>query len=677
MIEKQKLKILKNLRQKIRFHNYRYYVDNAPVISDYEFDKLMQKLLQIEAEHPETITPDSPSQRLGALPAEKFVKVRHPAPILSLANAFNKKDVEDWYGRILKLDERVEYADYSVEPKIDGLTVVLHYRHGIFVQGATRGDGFVGEDITNNLRTIRALPLKLPVDTNGPSPPEYLVVRGEAFIKIDDFEALNRRLEEDGKRTYLNPRNTAAGSLRQLDPKLAAQRPLTLLTYEIATIEHASNSEELKTQQDAVTYLRELGFPVVKSEYCRTLSEAIAYSEKLTKKRHKLTFEADGAVIKINQNMLASDLGTVGKDPRGAIAYKFPAIVVTTRLVDIGVNVGRTGVLTPYAVFEPVEIGGVIVRQATLHNFDFIKNKDIRINDRVSVKRAGDVIPYVIGPIKSSRDGSEIPFLPPEQCPVCGTKVEHIEGEVAWYCVNATCSAQLIRNVEHFVSRGAMDIVGLGIKIVEQLVNAGLISDIADIYDLSKEKLLKLDSFGEKKSTNILQAIESSKQPSLGTLINALGIQGVGEATAIDLADKFANLDELSEARMEDIETIEGVGPNIAQATFDWFRNPNNQRVLEKLRSAGVWPQNETLFESDQQNKPLEGLTFVITGTLPDITRKKASEVIRQKGGKVTGSISGRTDYLVLGENPGSKYETAQSLGVTVIDKNGLFELIG
>jgi DNA ligase (NAD+) len=524
------------LRREINFHNYRYHVLDAPVISDYEFDRLLVELRQIESEHPQWITPDSPTQRIGSQPAERFAKVRHPAPILSLSNAFGADDARAWYERILKLDERVASAHYVVEPKIDGLTVVLHYRDGAFVQGATRGDGEVGEDVTSNLRTLRSLPLRLPVDPLGPQPPPYLVVRGEVFIAVQDFEALNRRLEQAGEKTYLNPRNTAAGSLRQLDPALTAERPLNLLTYAIV----AGQDRFPTTQWERLEYLRSLGFPVTRAaSYHDSLEHAIQTCQSWASRRSELPFEADGMVIKIDDLALADELGFVGKDPRGAIAFKFPAQEVTTRLQDIGVNVGRTGVLTPYAMLEPVDIGGVIVKQATLHNFDYIAEKDIRIGDRVRVKRAGDVIPYVIGPVAELRDGSEQVYRPPQTCPACGEPVENLPGEVAWYCVNAACPAQLIRNLEHFVSRGAMDIVGLGIKIVEQLVETGLVHDVADLYTLRRDQLLTLEGFADKKADNLLASIEGSRSQPLPRLATALGIRGVGEVVAADLSRHF------------------------------------------------------------------------------------------------------------------------------------------
>lgn len=656
-----------DLCKEINYHNYRYHVLDDPVISDYEYDMLLKELREIEAKHPEWIIPESPTQRAGAEPSDKFTKVKHPAPVLSLANAFDFSEVRAWLERISKIDQRVLDADFVVEPKLDGLSVVLHYRDGLFVQGATRGNGEVGEDITANLRTIRSLPLRIPVGASNIQPPPYLVVRGEAFIRLPDFIELNKQLEQAGEKTYVNPRNTAAGALRQLDPKLTAQRPLTLMVYQIVFGE----GELPKTQSDTIQYLNGLGFPTPPSEHVADIDAAIEVCRKWGDIRDSLDYEIDGMVIKINDLELASDLGVVGKDPRGAIAYKFPAKEVTTQLLDIGVNVGRTGVLTPYAVLEPVEIGGVTVKQATLHNFDYIKEKDIRIGDRVLVKRAGDVIPYIIGPVISTRTGKEKVFQPPTVCPVCNQPVEHIEGEVAWYCVNAKCPAQLIRNLEHFVSRPALNIVGLGIKIVEQLVDAGLVKDVADLYTLKKDDLLKLEGFAEKKVENILNAIEASKQQPLARFITALGIRGVGEVVAAELASRYADLDQLRLASIDELEQIEGIGPNIAQAIHDWFVNPENQKLLEKFKKVGFWPRRVSI-EQPVTQKPLEGLVFVVTGTLSGFTRDGVKEYIQKYGGKVSSSVSRKTDYLLVGDNPGSKYEKAQQLGTKIISEEEL-----
>jgi DNA ligase (NAD+) len=674
-----------NLKQQVHEHNYRYHVLDAPIISDLEYDRLLNELKQIEAEHPDWVTSDSPTQRAGARPADRFDKVRHPAPILSLANAFGAEDARAWFERVRKLDDRVEKAKFVVEPKIDGLSVVLHYRDGVFVQGASRGDGEVGEDITHNLRTVRTIPLRIPVSQSINLPiPNYLVVRGEAFIPNREFEELNRKLAEAGEKTYLNPRNTAAGSLRQLDPALTASRPITLLVYQIVYSEGGS----VPTRQwEILEYLKALGFPVTDvAKRFDDIESAIAYTETWKDGRDALNYEADGMVIKIDDLTLASELGFVGKDPRGAIAFKFPAREVTTTLLGIEVEVGRTGVLTPKAVLEAVEIGGVVVRNATLHNFDYIAEKDIRIGDRVLVKRAGEVIPYIIGPVMDARTGGEKTYVPSSQCPACGQPVEHFEGEVAWYCVNAACPAQLIRNVEHFVSRGAMDITGLGIKIVEKLIETGKVGDVADIYTLKRENILESVTRKDRKTKaeppgkiadNLLASINTSRNQPLGRLITALGIHGVGEVSAADLARNFGSLDTLMQVSADDLQTVEGIGPNIAAGIVDWFTRPVNQKVLKKLKAAGVWPTAQLAVSSDQASGKLDGLTFVVTGTLPTLTREGVKELIESNGGKVTDSVSKKTSYLVLGENPGSKLDKAQSLGVKVIGEEELKKLAG
>ena len=674
-----------DLKQQIHFHNYRYHVLDAPVVSDLEFDRLLNELKQIEAEHPDWITPDSPTLRAGAAPADRFTKVRHPAPILSLSNAFGADDARGWFERVRRIDDRVERAKFVVEPKIDGLSIVLHYRDGIFVQGATRGNGEIGEDITTNLRTIRSIPLRIPVDENGPKPPQYLVIRGEAFMPVGEFEELNRRLEEAGQRTYLNPRNTAAGSLRQLDPALTASRPLTLLVYQII---HFEGGKIPTSQWEVLEYLKALGFPVTDiARRFNDIEDAIGYTESWDKRRDELAYEADGMVIKIDDLRLAADLGFVGKDPRGAIAFKFPAREVTTKLQDIKINVGRTGVLIPNAVLEPVEIGGVVVERATLHNFDYIAEKDIRIGDRVLVKRAGEVIPYVIGPVPDARSGKEKKYKPPLTCPACGQPVERLEGEVAWYCVNAACPAQLVRNVEHFVSRGAMDIVGMGIRIVEKLIETGKVKDVADIYRLRRADILeavtKKDRKTEKEppgkiADNLLASIEASKARPLSRLIAALGIRGVGEVSAADFARHFTDLDALSKASADALQAIDGIGPSVAESVADWFSRPFNKQVLKKLKAAGVWPQGgAAAVGRTQASDALSGMTFVVTGTLPTLTRDDVKEFIESHGGKVTDSVSKKTSYLVLGEDPGSKYEKAKSLGVKIIEEEELKKLAG
>lgn len=659
------------LQREINFHNYRYHVLDDPIISDYEYDMMIKRLQELEQRHPDMVTPDSPTQRSGAKPVDKFQKVLHPAPILSLANAFDVDNLKAWYERILKLDSRVARSAFVMEPKIDGLTVVLHYQNGFFVKGATRGDGEIGEDITENLKTIRALPLKIPVNNEDLSIPEKLVVRGECYIKTKDFERLNEELAAKGEKTYQNPRNTAAGSLRQLDPSITRERPLTLLTYAIVD----SSGTSIQSQWEVLEFLKAAGFPVSTiAQKKHNIDEVIREVPTWMSMREKIPFEVDGVVIKLDDLTLAESLGIAGKDPRGAIALKYPAKEVATTLLNIGVNVGRTGVLTPYAILEPVELGGVIVRQATLHNFDFVQEKDIRINDRVLIKRAGDVIPYVIGPITGARKGNEIPFRPPEVCPSCGQPVENLPGEVAYYCVNSSCPAQLVRNVEHFVSRGAMDIEGMGIKIVEQLIGNGLVKDIADIYLIKKEQLLQLEGFAEKKALNLIEAISASKEKPLDRFITALGIHGVGEVAAADLAKHFASLDALSEATTQELQQISGIGPNIAMSIRDWLDRSANKELLRKFKSIGLWP---VVKAGKSGGTVLRGLTFVITGTLPTLSREEAEELIAANGGKATGSVSRNTSFLLLGENPGSKFEKAKDLGIKIIDEKEFLDLVG
>ncbi len=672
MAHKNEQERLIELQGSLRFHNYRYYILNDPKISDFEWDKQFQELLELEEKYPQLKTQDSPTQRAGSQPADAFPRLEHPRPILSLDNAFSVDELRSWQERIKKLDNRAAQSEFSVEPKLDGLTVVLHYENGTFARGATRGNSEIGEEITKNLRTIRSLPLRIPPEAGDPQPPRQLVVRGEAFIRISEFEKLNKDLEDAGEKTYVNPRNTAAGSLRQLDSSLTARRPLTLLVYQIVT----SSDPLPTTQKESLEFLRKLGFPVPDYDHCSDFDQVIQKLDKWENLRDDLDYEIDGVVIKIDDLNLADSLGVVGKAPRGAIAYKFPAQVVTTILDEIKVNVGRTGVLTPYAVLQPVQIGGVTVKQATLHNFDFIAEKDIREGDRVMVKRAGEVIPYVIGPVVDDRSGQEKTYSPPKACPVCREPVEHLDQEVAWYCVNSGCEAQLIRNIEHFVSRPAMDIVGLGIKIVEQLKSDGLIGNVSDLYKLEKETLLNLEGFGEKKADNLLAAIEESKTGSLERLITALGIRGVGEVVASVLAGTFGDLDKLGSASLVDLENIPGIGPNIAQGVLDWFTRSNNQNVLRDLKKSGVWPTQEIVNQANLEFLPFNEKSFVITGKLTGYSRSEAKELIQSRGGRVVGSVSSKTDYVLLGEDPGSKYDKAQQLDITILSEKDFNEML-
>ncbi|MEX2143203.1 MAG: NAD-dependent DNA ligase LigA [Anaerolineales bacterium] len=659
-------KRLEELRRTVNDHNYRYHVLDQPVVSDAEYDKLLVELRAIEDEHPDWITTDSPTQRTGAHPSAKFSKVRHPAPILSLGNAFSEADLRAWFERISRLDERVLKASFVAEPKLDGLSVVLHYADGLFVQGATRGNGEVGEDVTLNLRTLRSLPLRIPVDKSGPKPPADLFVRGEVFFTKAEFEALNKRQAEQGGQIYQTARNTAAGTLRQLDPAITAARPLHLFVYNIVN----ARGQTPSTQWETLEMLGQLGFPIAReSRLCMDIDAVYATYEEWIASRAELPYEVDGMVVKVNDLRLADDLGFVGKDPRGAIAYKFPALEVTTTLHNIGVNVGRTGVLTPFAMLEPVEIGGVIVKQATLHNFDFIEEKDIREGDRVLVKRAGDVIPYVIGPVLAARTGKEKKYAPPKTCPICGQAVEHLDGEVAWYCVNAACPEQLVRNVEHFVA--VLDVVGMGISTVVQLIGAGMIQDVADLYSIRREDLLKLEGFAEKKADNLIASIQTSRTRSLEQLIYALGIRGAGGVASQLLARKYRDLDQLTKAKAHDIDEIPGIGPSIAQAIVDWFATQTNRNVLKKLKKAGFWPVSEPP-KAPSGPQPFVGLTFVVTGTLASFSRKEARDFIERFGGKVTDSVSAKTSYVVVGEDAGSKLDKARQLGVETLDEKGL-----
>ncbi len=665
---------INQLRIEINYHLYRYHVLDSPVISDAEYDALYHRLAELEAQHPELITSDSPTQRAGAAPSEMFVKVNHPAPILSLMNAFNADDLRAWRARIGRLLPPGTELTYVMEPKLDGLTVVLTYRDGMFTQGATRGNGMVGEDVTPNLRTLRTLPKRIPVDPRSEiSPPDYLVVRGEVFLPLDKFEELNAARAEAGEAMYMNPRNTAAGSLRQLDPNKTAERALRIYCYDIIL---AEGVELPATQWERLEYLRALGFPISPdNQYCADLEQVIAAYEQWVNRRNQIDYEVDGVVVKIDDRALADGLGFVGKDPRGAVALKFPAQEKTTRLLDVQVNVGRTGVLAPNAVLEPVEIGGVTVRNATLHNYDEIERKDIRIGDRVLVKRAGDVIPYIVGPIVDARDGTERPIARPTHCPFCGEAVVQLPGEVAVYCENAACPEQLIRRVEYFVSRGAMDITSFGTQTSALLFQHGLIHDVADIYSLRRDDLLELEGYKEKKVDNLLAGIEDSKNRPPERLLTALGIRFVGNVVASLLIQSLGSIDAIATASEEELQQIEGVGPQTAVSVAAWFENERNRELLEKLRAAGL-DLSTLRAEEPEGDRLLNGLTFVITGTLPTMSRDEATAFIEKHGGKVTGSVSKKTDYLVAGEAAGSKLAKASDLGVTVIDEAALTAMI-
>jgi DNA ligase (NAD+) len=665
------------IREQIRYHNHRYYVLNDPVISDAAYDELMDELRALEGQHPELVTLDSPTQRVGAAPADVFTKVRHPAPILSLEKAINSQEIYAWWERVSKhLPPDAPHAAWVVEPKLDGLTTVLHYQNGVFVRGATRGDGYVGEDITANLRTVPTVPLSIPLPSSpqgqgpGVAVPTGLIVRGEAIMLIEDFEELNRQQLEAEEKPFANPRNAAAGSLRQLDHRVTAGRPLTLLAYAIVDADGAVP----ETQWETLHYLRDLGFLV--SEHIarfESLDDVAAYCQDWIDRRDTVSYEVDGLVIKVDHLSIQQSMGVVGRAPRGAVAFKFPGREGTTRLLDIGVNVGRTGALVPYAVLDPVEVGGVTIQKATLHNFDDLHRKDIRIGDRVIVRRAGDVIPYVVGPVVEARTGDERILPTPQVCPSCGESVVSREDEVAVYCVNVDCPEQRLQRVSHFV--GVMDIEGMGERTAKLLIEKGLITNAADLYHLDRQDLLALEGFADKSTDNLLTAIDATKGRPLPQVIAALGIKGVGGVVARMLARNFRSIDDLARASREALETIEGMGPHTAEAIVSWFDHQPNRAYVEKLRRAGVRLEGEPPLEPSGGS--LEGLTFVITGALSR-PRSEIAALIEQQGGRITGSVSRNTDYLIAGTSPGgTKYSRAQELGVSTIDEAQLGDLIG
>lgn len=656
------------LRQEIRRHAHLYYVLDAPAVSDAEYDALMTRLREIENAHPELITPDSPTQRVGGQAQEQFVKVRHPSPILSLANAFDDDEVRAWRDRLVRLLPSDTVLQFVVEPKIDGLTVVLSYVDGVFESGATRGDGEVGEDVSANLRTVQSVPLRIPLHASGPPAPRRLVVRGEAYMRLSDFQAFNRQQEAKAEKTFANPRNAAAGSLRQLDPVITASRPLRLFTYSVVS----SEGIQLRTQWELLDFLKRMGFPVnADSRLFDDLEHAIAYGEQWMGQRDKLDYEADGVVFKVNDLAVQADLGVVGKDPRGMLARKFPARQATTRLKHLGINVGRTGTLNPFAVLEPVQLGGVTIERATLHNFEDIARKDIRIGDVVLVKRAGDVIPQVEKPLPELRTGEEQVIVIPERCPACGEPTLKPEGEVAVYCVNPSCPAQAVQRIIHWAA--TMDIEGLGERIVQLLVDEGLLHDFADLYSLKRDAVRVLPGFADKSTDKLLAAIEASKDRSLARLIAALGIRGVGSTVAETLAQHFSSLDELERASPETLLAVPGIGPVNQSNITAFFSSERARRVVEKLRRAGVKTQGTRQVAAAGA---LDGKTFVITGILPNLSREQAAELIESEGGKVSESVSKKTDYLLLGENPGSKHGKALALGVMIIDEAQLHALI-
>lgn len=689
--QEQAARQIERLRRVVAAHARRYYVHDAPVISDAQYDALYRRLEQLEEAFPQHGAPTSPTQRVGGEPLDEFEKVRHPQRLLSLSNAFDAGEVRDWYDRCLRGLEGTDFEDaappaLAAELKLDGLAVALTYEDGHLARAATRGNGRVGEDITAGARTIRSIPLRLPAPGanrgNGKAPPEVpdrLEVRGEVFMRKSRFSELNERLAEAGEKTFANPRNAAAGSLRQLDPKVTARRPLSFFAYGTGPVSGGSFPD---AQHALMQWLGRLGLPL-EDHLTRfeDLGEAISFCKKWVERRDDLDYETDGVVLKIDDFRRQEALGFISTAPRWAVAYKFPAREAVTRLTDIEVNVGRTGAIKPEAVLDPVEVGGVTVSQATLHNEDYIAERDIRVGDRVVVKRAGDVIPQVVRPLGEERTGDEEPWQMPAHCPECGSELKRLDDEADWFCFNGECPAQFIRLVEHFVSRGGMDIEGLGEKLAVVLVEEGLVKHLSDLYRLTEEDLLPLERFAEKRAGNLLAAIEASKERPLARLLFALGIRHVGRTVAEDLVANYVSLNELSAASKEELESIEGIGPVIAESVADWFAVEKNRQLVRDLRRLGVrterLPREAPPEEQEAGTLPLSGKTLVLTGSLPSgRSRREATEQIEAAGGNVTSSVSGNTDYLVAGEGAGSKLDEAQERGVPVLDEEELGTLL-
>jgi DNA ligase (NAD+) len=668
MNRSQALKRISELRDLIEYHNRRYYQLDDPEISDFEYDKLMRELADLEERFPDIDRTASPTQRVGASPLEKFGTVTHLTPMLSLGNAFSEEEVSEFNERIKRLLGDKAEPDFVAEPKIDGVAVNLIYEKGVFLVGATRGDGLTGEDVTQNLRTIRILPLKMrPRDRDGI--PERIEIRGEVYLEKEAFRKLNERRVEQGESAFANPRNAAAGSLRQLDPRITAKRPLRIFCYGVGSVEGKS----FTTHWDTLKMLGDWGFPTNPDiRLARDVQDCVGYYHHIESDRENLPYEIDGIVLKVNSLSLQDRLGMVSRSPRWAVAVKFAPTQATTIVEDIVIGVGRTGVLTPVAVMKPVQVGGVTVSRATLHNEDEIAKKDVRIGDTVIVQRAGDVIPEVVKVVEGRRTGSEKPYRMPEKCPVCGSKVVRLEGEVAHRCIDLACPAQIRENIRHFVSRGGMDIEGLGDKIVSQLLDAGLIRDPADLYAITKEQLLELERFADKSAENLIAAIARSKHPPLERLLFALGIRHVGEYVAKILARKFGNVGKIETASQEELTAIDGIGPTIAESIFKFSHEPHNLKILRKLEQADVRP----VVEKQATSSALAGKTFVFTGSLKGLSREKAKVLVVSLGGTATSTVSKKTDYVVAGEDPGSKFDKAKSLGVAILDEEGFLRRI-
>ncbi|MCR3922104.1 MAG: NAD-dependent DNA ligase LigA [Firmicutes bacterium] len=664
MNREKALEVVEQLKQELGEHNYRYHVLDDPKISDTDFDVLVRQLQDLERQYPDLITPDSPTQRVGGQPRAGFAQVAHRVPLLSLDNALNLEDLRDFVRRAMKLVPEAQ-LEFVVELKVDGLAVSLQYENGFLVRGATRGNGEVGEDITHNLRTVKSIPLRL-------REPMTLEVRGEVYMPRSSFLALNAERAVEGQTLFANPRNAAAGSLRQLDPKVAATRNLAMVTYGLGY----SPALSPVSHYDALMAMQKLGLRINPHlTILHELEDVVNYCESWREKRYELPFDIDGLVIKINNLALQEQLGTTAKSPRWAIAYKFPAEQAQTLVVGISVQVGRIGTLTPIAELAPVTLAGTVVKRASLHNEDILREKDVRVGDHVLIQKAGEIIPEVVEVLKAKRSGQEQPFAMPEVCPACGSKVTRLPGEVALRCFNPACPAQVMEGIAHFASRGAMDIEGFGPAVAEQLLAAGLIKDVADIYTLpaKREALMALERKADKSVDNLISAIEQSKTQPLWRLLYGLGIRFVGARTAKLLARRFGHLDALRKASVEELEAVPEVGPKIAESVTEFFSLPSSQAIVARLRDAGL---NFVEEQAPGKSAPLEGKVFVITGTLPTYSRDEAARMIEEAGGKVTGSVSKKTDYVVAGEKAGSKLEKATQLEIPVLDEAGLEALL-
>ncbi len=666
MTEKELNETYENLKKTVAYHSHRYYVLDDPEITDAEYDRLMHELTDFEKEHPEMITADSPTQKVGGTILDGFSPVSHEVQMQSLQDAFSKDEIFEFDRRVrAELAKIGQVPTYVVEHKIDGLSVSLEYRDSVLVRGSTRGDGFVGEDVTNNLKTVMSIPLKLH------KPVPYLEVRGEVFMAKKSFARLNEEREADGQPTFANPRNAAAGSLRQLDSAVAAKRGLDIFVFNV----QRSEGIEFKTHLESLRFLRDAGFKVITNDReFETIDAAFDEIENIGEARRGLYYDIDGAVIKVNDLSQRQILGSTAKTPKWAIAYKYPPEQKKTRIKDIIIQVGRTGVLTPRAELEPVSLAGSTVSYATLHNLDNIRQKDVRIGDNVLVQKAGDIIPEIISVVKADRDGSETEFNMPETCPVCGARVHREEGEAAYRCTGADCPAQLERNLIHFVSRDAMDIEGMGPSVIKKLLAEGLIKSSADIYYLTADELIKLDKLGEKSAENLLDAIEKSKKNDLPKLIYALGIHHIGAGAAKLIAKRAGSIDALFGLTAEELTEINDVGMIMAESVTDFFAQPHTRTLIQKFKDAGV---NTDYIGEARSSDALEGMTIVVTGTLPTLGRKDATALIEQNGGKASGSVSKKTTYVLAGEAAGSKLTKANDLGIPIIDEAEFMKMIG